>query len=687
MRRLSTSSTKLFAQKYKDATHRPPIGRSPIVHIDNATFYREYPSNTDQNTASNPAIFARLSFAIPSEKEKQQHWAIIGASNAGKTTFLEILRGKHLCIPPTARSFPYLSSEHVASEGSRHRSPSQAIQYVGFDGERGGVGKTGTRGAYLSARYESRREDTDFSVLDYLQGNTDLNLSDDQTAKDTDDGSLTTVITDLKLETLATMPMSNLSNGQIRRARIARALLRKPLVLLLDEPFMGLDPPTTDILDSLLHGLAKAASPRLVLALRPQDHLPDWITHLLHLGPSLQITHQGGRKTVGKKLATSGRKEAQYSWIPTPSSAPQRGLPSVLPTRRKLTAKDLSLSREGLPLQDPQTDRQPGETLVEMRGVCVRYGSKPALGAWNQNIDGEEREGLWWTVERGDRWGVFGPNGSGKTTLLSLICSDHPQSYSLPIQVFGHGRLPRAGRPGISIFDIQARIGQSSPEIHAFFPRNLSLRQTIENAWADTFLGTPRLNHKNDVAINACLSWFEAELNPAFVLSNNKLVRGWESVQTEISEPPDNGWANDIRFGDAPFSAQRVALFLRAIVKKPDLLVLDEAFSGMDAYVRDKCLLFLTWGETKSFAFADTPKGLKRVVTDTDRRLLSKKVFDGLSKDQALLCVSHVKEEVPGVIREWMGLPEATSGRAVRFGKFEGPLDRDEKAWKEIWKN
>ena len=213
------------------------LERPPIIRIEDGTFYRKYPS---QNVGSNPAIFPRLTWSLPSWPERaaqQQYWAIIGPSNAGKTTFFNVIRGQHVCVPPAARSFPYLSTKEVEAGDTRYRNVLHAIQQVGFNSERGSVGNSGTRGAYLSARYESRREATDFSVMDFLKGNTDLNPSEEQDGKSVDDQSLAKVVSDLKLEALVDMPMRNLSNGQGRRTRIARALLGKPMVLLLDEPF------------------------------------------------------------------------------------------------------------------------------------------------------------------------------------------------------------------------------------------------------------------------------------------------------------------------------------------------------------------------------------------------------------------------------------------------------------------
>lgn len=494
---------------------------------------------------------------------------------------------------------------------------------------------------------------------------------------------------------------------------------------------VGLDPSTMTTLLPLLHSLAEARSPRLLLALRPQDPLPDWITHLVYLGPSLQVSQQGERKDLlehgqGGRSSSALRdrflcnaengldnSKSCTKYLGTVGSIAQpvnpdqeirqRGVRSLLDPREQLDPSTQMRwqSRAGLE-EGIFTPLQIGEPLVEMQGILVKYGNKEIIGNWTGQtfVDSDAKsksekmpikpgnmttsgKGLWWTVRRGERWGMFGPNGSGKTTLISLICSDHPQSYWQPIKIFGQNRLPQPGRLGISIFDIQSRIGQSSPEIHAFFPRRLSIRKTIENAWADTFLGTPYLSPEAKSTVDACLSWFEAELNPASSLSTS--ADNDSPVETKYSLPKSTDWADKLTFGEAPFSTQRVALFLRAVIKKPDLVVLDEAFNGMDDYVRDKCMLFLTWGETRSFRMHGIGETKRRAVVLTLPQLRSKIVLGGLTNEQALICVSHVKEEVPGVVRQWICLPEAGHGKSARFGTFPGPLEGVENGWNDVW--
>mgnify|MGYP001942016412 FL=1 len=59
----------------------------------------------------------------------------------------------------------------------------------------------------------------------------------------------------VNLADLADLPISDLSGGQRQRVLIARALVRRPRMLLLDEPFTGLDIPTTEHLLGLFREL------------------------------------------------------------------------------------------------------------------------------------------------------------------------------------------------------------------------------------------------------------------------------------------------------------------------------------------------------------------------------------------------------------------------------------------------
>ncbi|KAF2396706.1 hypothetical protein EJ06DRAFT_559819 [Trichodelitschia bisporula] len=674
----------------------------------------------------------------------EQHWAVMSAAALSRTSFLQMLRGSYSCVPPTARRYPLLSDPAFAAARPHWRTPESAIAYIGFDAERVKAG-----GGYLASRYEAWGGDRGASVAEYVGGRMGLNaLVDGEVGFWPSEEEVRYILQGVGLGGLEERPVEALSNGQMRRAKIARALAMRPELVLVDGAFMGLDPASVKFVSNLLHSVAVERAPRVLFSLRPDEHIPAWVTHLIYVSRGFDILEQGPMDKVLESLSKRGEavhgrgfhdphtaisaqdaelyEVAQH--LKGHVSKLYQVLNSYIDKNYIYFCREFKLRQRGALEKSPKSWLQSrdgygklfgpevvGEPLIEMEGVKVAYGDKTVLGDWTQEVEGEQRQGLWWTIRRGERWGVFGANGSGKTTLISLLTSDHPQSYSLPIKHFGQSRLPSPGKPGIPLFALQRRIGHSSPEVHAFFPKHLSVRRVLESAWADAPLARPKLTNAIDVRVSAALRWFAPELDPNFdgakcydPFSTEQVApppdrhgKRWFTIRKELSaklraqalDESSMAFADDVRFGELDFSAQRVALFLRAIIAQPDVVVLDEAFSGMDDAARDKCILFLSKGEEA------VHRHFRRSTMNMQAREPPARISDhvraglvtirGLTDEQALIVVSHRKEEVPGAVRRWVTLPTPGAGpgeaTAPRFGVLPGPLELSAVGWHEIW--
>lgn len=203
------------------------MARPPLIALRNATFRR---------SPAAPPIFANTTFTLPSTSPPQK-WAILGPS---KSTFLSLLAGSLHTFPPNSRSYPLLSAHN--------KWPNTAIQHCSFGGK-GGMLSGGTGGdGYISARYESLRERFDQTLEEWLSGSLETQLnpyeeaSAERIAQEVEEERenqllLKRVMRELRLEDLKEQAVMTLSNGQSRRARVAQALLKRPELLLVDEPF------------------------------------------------------------------------------------------------------------------------------------------------------------------------------------------------------------------------------------------------------------------------------------------------------------------------------------------------------------------------------------------------------------------------------------------------------------------
>lgn len=175
------------------------------------------------------------------------------------------------------------------------------------------------------------------------------------------------------------------------------------------------------------------------------------------------------------------------------------------------------------------------DTLVKMTDLNVSYFEKGILKDIN------------WTIKKGDFWHLHGPNGSGKSTLLSLITGENTKGYGQDLQLFGIQK-----GSGETIWDIKKNIGYFSTAMTDLFQKNDSLENMVLSGFFDSiglYVQPTQLQKKR------AAEWLSIV---AMTEYKNKLFRNLSVGQ------------------------QRIALIIRAVLKHPPLLILDEALEGLD---------------------------------------------------------------------------------------------------------
>ena len=183
-------------------------------------------------------------------------WVVHGHNGSGKTTLLRTLYGDHAVAV----------GGRIERAGLEPGVPLQAFKE-----------RVGLIAPHLQADYP--RDHTASTVVQSGRY-ASIGLNDAPTAADR--AAARRALREFGLAALGARPLGELSYGQLRRVLFARAWVREPVLVLLDEPFSGVDGPTRRELAERLETMV-AGGTTVVMTTHRRSEWPRCATHELEL--------------------------------------------------------------------------------------------------------------------------------------------------------------------------------------------------------------------------------------------------------------------------------------------------------------------------------------------------------------------------------------------------------------------
>jgi molybdate transport system ATP-binding protein len=306
--------------------------------------------------------------------EAGAHFVLLGDNGSGKSTFLRLLAG--LIWPKRHDSRIYEFDGHRTWSPLRAReriallSPEIQERFVrqlqdGPDNEKGW--SLTSREAVLAGFFGTE--------LLYQIPNAEQEAQADAT------------MIELGLANLAERPLQTLSQGQMRRVLLARALVSAPELLLLDEACSGLDASSRDEMLSLIDSIARSGRTTLGMTTHRDSEIVPAMRNVMLLSRG-DLFHGPIRNRIASKAE--------------PNPIVQIEAPAAT------------------------------ETLIRLENASVYLDGTPIL------------HGLNWELRRGQHFAVEGGNGAGKTTFMRLLRGELYPARGGKIVRFGQERMSRA---------------------------------------------------------------------------------------------------------------------------------------------------------------------------------------------------------------------------------------------------
>ena len=360
--------------------------------------------------------------------DEGEHIAIIGRNGSGKSMLVDMITGRHPLYPDMIKyafEEPYNNIKHITfrdtygGDNDRTYFLQQRWNQMEIDEETPTVGSKLEEAFLLAGEDTPKRREFQKHIYELFH-----------------------------LDNLLDKYIILLSSGELRKYKLAANLFSKPKVLIIENPFIGLDAETRDQVKELLKMLTEEQDMQIILVLSKMDEIPDFITRVIKLD-NLRFVPEIKVKT-----------DFQIEHCP-----------------------------HAIQVQHESTIPPIPQLVIMFNHVTIQYGERTIL----KDLD--------WVVLKGEHWALSGQNGSGKSTLLSLVCADNPQSYACNISLFGHQR-----GSGESIWDIKKHIGYVSPEMHRSYKQNIPALQIVASGLKDTIglYFTPTQQEKNQ-----CLEWMD----------------------------------------------------------------------------------------------------------------------------------------------------------------------------------